>query len=252
MSIATEISRLQTAKASIKTAIEDKGVVVPSSATLETYADYIGSIEYDYVEPVTLPEGFTQVKYIQTSDNTCAFITDYLGDGTEWFEYDYTPLTWGASLNPHIFSAPNFYAPRLRPIATTGTTSNSIQSYRCGSQVNATFQEDAIGKKYHIVAYKDNDNVVVNGEIIGSTSAGSSNPTQCCAFGGYTSNGVDIGAQYVSMARYYRFTIGVNSTILLDYVPAKRNSDSVYGMYDLVSQDFYISKGTPYFGGPVV
>ena len=44
MSIATEISRLQTAKASIKSAIEDKGVVVPASATLETYDEYISGI----------------------------------------------------------------------------------------------------------------------------------------------------------------------------------------------------------------
>jgi hypothetical protein len=44
MSIATEISRLQTAKANIKSAIEDKGVAVPSSATLETYDEYIQQI----------------------------------------------------------------------------------------------------------------------------------------------------------------------------------------------------------------
>jgi len=45
MSIATEISRLQTAKASIKTAIEGKGVTVPSSATLDTYDDYVDAIQ---------------------------------------------------------------------------------------------------------------------------------------------------------------------------------------------------------------
>lgn len=44
MSIATEISRLQTAKANIKSAIEDKGVAVPSSATLDTYDEYIQQI----------------------------------------------------------------------------------------------------------------------------------------------------------------------------------------------------------------
>ncbi len=44
MSIATEISRLQTAKADIKTAIEAKGVTVPSNATLDTYDTYIGQI----------------------------------------------------------------------------------------------------------------------------------------------------------------------------------------------------------------
>ena len=44
MSIATEITRLQTAKADIKTAIEAKGVTVPSSATVDTYDDYVSQI----------------------------------------------------------------------------------------------------------------------------------------------------------------------------------------------------------------
>lgn len=44
MSIASEITRLQTAKADIKAAIEDKGVTVPSAATLDDYADYVSAI----------------------------------------------------------------------------------------------------------------------------------------------------------------------------------------------------------------
>ena len=44
MSIATEISRLQTAKADIKAAIEAKGVTVPAAAKLDTYDDYVAQI----------------------------------------------------------------------------------------------------------------------------------------------------------------------------------------------------------------
>lgn len=44
MSIATEITRLQTAKANIKSAIEGKGVAVSSSATLDAYASLVSSI----------------------------------------------------------------------------------------------------------------------------------------------------------------------------------------------------------------
>ena len=44
MSIASEIQRLQTAKADIKTAIQNKGVTVSSTAKLDTYDDYIASI----------------------------------------------------------------------------------------------------------------------------------------------------------------------------------------------------------------
>lgn len=57
MSVATEISRLQTAKSDIKTAIEAKGVTVPSSAKIDIYDDYISQIstgkekKYDDVTP---------------------------------------------------------------------------------------------------------------------------------------------------------------------------------------------------------
>lgn len=51
MSIATEITRLQTAKADIKTAIESKGVTVPSNASIDTYDTYISQITQnpDYI-----------------------------------------------------------------------------------------------------------------------------------------------------------------------------------------------------------
>lgn len=45
MSIATEITRLQTAKADLKTAIEGKGVTVPSATKIDGYADLVDSIQ---------------------------------------------------------------------------------------------------------------------------------------------------------------------------------------------------------------
>lgn len=45
MSISSEITRLTQAKTDIKTAIENKGVTVPSSAKLDDYPDYIDDIE---------------------------------------------------------------------------------------------------------------------------------------------------------------------------------------------------------------
>lgn len=45
MSIATEITRLQTAKSDLKTAIENKGVTVSSEALISDYADYVDEIE---------------------------------------------------------------------------------------------------------------------------------------------------------------------------------------------------------------
>lgn len=45
MSVASEITRLQTAKADLKTAIEGKGVTVPSSAKLDAYPALVESIQ---------------------------------------------------------------------------------------------------------------------------------------------------------------------------------------------------------------
>lgn len=45
MSVASEINRLQTAKADLKTAIENKGVTVPSSTKLDGYAALVESIQ---------------------------------------------------------------------------------------------------------------------------------------------------------------------------------------------------------------
>lgn len=45
MSIASEITRLQNAKAGLKTAIEGKGVTVSSSTKLDGYADLVDSIQ---------------------------------------------------------------------------------------------------------------------------------------------------------------------------------------------------------------
>ena len=57
MSIASEISRLQTAKGNIKTAIQGKGVTVPSNAKLDSYNTYINSIIQGSVTGLIYEEG---------------------------------------------------------------------------------------------------------------------------------------------------------------------------------------------------
>ena len=73
MSIATEITRIQQAKADIKTAIQAKGVTVPSSAKIDAYDDYVSQISggggcegfIGMVErsaaSITIPSGTTKI-----------------------------------------------------------------------------------------------------------------------------------------------------------------------------------------------
>ena len=91
MSIATEIQRLQTAKSDLKTAIEAKGVTVPSSATIDTYDDYVSQISggggetYEdelkglidrSISAITIPSGVTSIgNYVFDSCSNLSSVT---------------------------------------------------------------------------------------------------------------------------------------------------------------------------------
>lgn len=86
MSIATEITRLQTAKSNLKTAIENKGVTVPSATLISGYASLVNQISgglsnTDAILIVTVPTGstvtatkggvtLTSTIWVQNADNT--------------------------------------------------------------------------------------------------------------------------------------------------------------------------------------
>lgn len=67
MSISTEITRLQNAKASIKTSIESKGVTVPSATKLDGYSTLIDSIQ----------TGITPTGTISITSNGTVDVTNY-------------------------------------------------------------------------------------------------------------------------------------------------------------------------------
>lgn len=64
MSIASEITRLQTAKSDLATAIANKGVTVPANATLDDYAALVDSIQTGGGGGSTLPYD-AEVEYLE-------------------------------------------------------------------------------------------------------------------------------------------------------------------------------------------
>lgn len=71
MSVTSEITRLQNAKADLKTAIEAKGVTVPSSTKLDGYADLVESISGGSIEDLITKENLVsivaEVDYVQVT-----------------------------------------------------------------------------------------------------------------------------------------------------------------------------------------
>lgn len=88
MSIATEITRLQNAKASIKTSIENKGVTVPSATKLDGYSALIDSIQTGITPTGTISitsNGTVDVTNYASADVNVlsGWTTDGIADGTE-------------------------------------------------------------------------------------------------------------------------------------------------------------------------
>ena len=70
MTIASEITRLQWAKADIKTSIEGKGVTVPSSASIDEYSWYIDQIVTSSIDSIFVPTSITIADWIYNSTSS--------------------------------------------------------------------------------------------------------------------------------------------------------------------------------------
>lgn len=83
MSIGNEIDRLKSAKAALRAAIEEKGVSVPESSTIDSYAEYVAAIP-NGVTSVNGQTGDVEIKVSTVSVTLLASGWDTSGD---WPKY---------------------------------------------------------------------------------------------------------------------------------------------------------------------
>lgn len=122
MSIASEITRLQTAKENIKISIENKGVTVPSNASIDTY--------YDYIDQIPTGGGGIEIEPNPTASTTYEFWA-YHRSGYS-YENKYYKYTFSSGLELPIKWVKNVDGVEL--IDGTYTLYNSDGSY-----INAEF-----------------------------------------------------------------------------------------------------------------
>ena len=100
MSVATELTRIQTAKSNIKAAIEAKGVSIPSTATIDTYPTYVQEIPQgggsgetkDYFKITNRTATAGTVTFTQ-SGSVYNLKLKISSDGTNWDNYDMSATT---------------------------------------------------------------------------------------------------------------------------------------------------------------
>lgn len=83
MTIASEITRLQGAKANLKTSIEAKGVTVPSSATIDTYSGYVDQIQTSSSIVNGVIESYLASTSTVAADTFVEFVSSSIDYGTD-------------------------------------------------------------------------------------------------------------------------------------------------------------------------
>ena len=192
---------------------------------------------YEWVyKPSRLPQGYTEVEYIENTS------TAYIN--TEVLLYDSTTNSYNIQCKCYFQPYGNDFEYLF---GTEGTSS---------PYVGVTFRYYQRNIQY---ASSPNNNVSWTHTDNGD---GTSGVTASCASTTATNGNNPLtlfcglwstGPWRNGMGKIYSFKVTKNNTLVRDLVPAKRDSDEKYGMYDIVNDVFYVSPNNVNFsgGGPV-
>lgn len=191
---------------------------------------YIGALK-------KLPDGYTQVEYIQSSG------TQYINTGIT--ATNKTTAKYKFSLNaiktygPHILSGAEWFFPMFRTLA--GST---FVAHRGGTYVENTVMAGAVGVDYEVDAFANNK-VIINGVDCGTVTSGSvaadSRPLHLLSYGGSPSD-----SNYTVSGKLYYCKIWEDGTLVRDFIPCVSNTGAI-GLYDLQNGVFYTNAGTGTF-----
>ena len=192
-----------------------------------------------------IPREYTQLEYLEST-------------GTQWIDtgikplpnigviakYSYSRLTAYA----HIFGTfePHFY------LGITSSGQDMSMSYGPTANnvvISMPIANVVINKPYTARLNYLNDGIA---EFVGISSTNippKTFPNNNSRIRLFANAALSIG----SWSRIYNIKITENTSIVRDFIPARRNSDGVLGMYDTVTNTFFTNAGTGEFiAGPIV
>lgn len=186
-------------------------------------------------KPGILPSGYTQLEYIERdADNQGYIDTGLIMKQSYQMILDFMPVQklgkyqgfWGSPTFNFICSKTNrFYL------------------YFFRTQPTEVYSTEAFFGAWNEVTY--NSSLYLNGNRF--VNKGTSDDSVSMLL--LTSSKY---ITYVSYTKVSYFKVSDGDTVLMELIPARRNSDSVVGMYDLVSNNFLTSPSGTIKAGPKV
>lgn len=230
-----------------------------SVADLEAYGypwegmiAYVGTDKYVYqngewvYNPSRLPAGYTEVKYIQSTNrisntqSTTRFNVqgDNTSGNTYTLVYELPSDAYATSYYGWLFGNNAVCYQKL----DNGWGAQKVSPKYFGREGGQS-ASSAVGTKVELVMSKDNFKIT-------DVQAGTTQTVNYPSTRSYTSSNrfgifclYDKNDTYCAVGKIYELKIeDVNGTLLNDYIPAVRDSDSKPGVYDIVGDAFYFDE----------
>lgn len=182
--------------------------------------------------PRELPEGYTQVEYIEAT-------------GTQYIDTKFSPNQdtrvvckaqyTDVSVNGCLFGSR--YSTTKNRFEFLVATPNFFSAYNTDGGLSKTATTDLM------VIDKNKNTTTINGATFSThTYAAFQSPCNLLLFSDHTNGTPNLQAK----AKIYYFQIYDNGTLVRDYVPCK-NASGVFGLYDLANDVFYQNAGSGTF-----
>ena len=194
-----------------------------------------------------LPDGYTQVEYLQSSG------TQYIDTGVA----NTSSTDWSVDFLLPTYASHRYVFGMIDEVVLKGSYnglisggSSVVNTYRAG--YNATLTDNLAGILTNRCTISRIGNLLkYNGTTTTTFTSGTWSSEYTLALFAVRTRESNIFVK--SEARKFGVKIWVSSVLVRDYVPARRGTDNVLGMYDLVNGTFETNDGTGSFSaGPDV
>ena len=198
-----------------------------------------------------LPDGYTRLQYIE-STGTQYIETGFTFETSTKIEFTIERLGTNAGYGADHSRGNVWFG------ANGSTGTENLLGW--GSNGNINYFRGTAGSSFYSLPLNTKTNIIfdytkgaiklfANGVQQGNTGTSTSSIDKRVLLGGVVDNAPP-GVLYCLERFYDGVKIWNGDILVANFIPAKRNSDNVLGMYDLVSGQFFTNQGTGNFVGP--
>ncbi len=201
--------------------------------------EMVGAMEYEHNKHNRIPLGYTELAYI--GSNGSAIINTGISGGSDTLTIT-CDFKWSTASNFAGIYGNYANEPSNTTRLTLSNTDNRLIVSNNSKAGGGSYVFDA-ARNYRHVVVSSFGKVTVDGNTMTTSEVQGDNNSRLIALftNSVSTSGTDIGMII------YSFSIKNNDAYVLNLIPAKRNSDNVVGMYDLVSNTFLTNAGTGTF-----